>query len=260
MEFYVDLAKCSECGFCVESCPLRIIEMQKGQTPNWIEDADQICLNCGHCVAVCPEEAVSLSTMTPLQCSPVQDDLFPTFEQMSHFFRCRRSIRAFKCIQLERKILENLITATNYSATASNSQKLNWLIIVDKEVGILAEITAEYVKSLGSIKYKDRIIDAWDSGVDTICRNAPAVVIAHSSDRNWNCLLAMTQLSLLAPTLGMGTCWAGFIMVAAENSDSVRSFLDLPEGHTCHGAMVVGYPKYEYPRLPLRNEPVIRWH
>jgi nitroreductase len=158
-------------------------------------------------------------------------------------------------------MLENLLAAANHSATGSNKQQVNWLVVEDKDVGILAEITAKYMRSLEvkGPKYKNRILSAWDSGVDTVCRNAPAVVIVHGPGRNRDCLLAMTQLSLLALTLGMGTCWAGFIMGAAENSAAMRVFLDLPEGHACHGAMMIGYPKFDYPRLPLRNEPTIRW-
>jgi hypothetical protein len=35
--------------------------------------------------------------------------------------------------------------------------------------------------------------------------------------------------------------------------------LELPAQHASFGAMMVGYPKFKYQRLPLRNEPKISW-
>ena len=262
MEFYADSEKCNRCKICVEVCPIRIIEMRVGHSPEWIEGGGLICLNCGHCIAVCPKAAVSLTTMTSQQCPPVQKELFPSFEQMSHAFRSRRSIRAFKDEQPDKEMLVRLLTAANYSATGSNSQGVDWLILVGKDVSMLADLTAEYYRSLEGKgpKYMNQILGAWDSGIDTICRSAPAAVIAHGPGRNnRNYLLAMTQLSLLAPTLGMGTCWAGFVMGAAENWHAMHEFLNLPEGHACHGAIMIGYPKFEYLRLPLRNDTTILW-
>jgi len=35
--------------------------------------------------------------------------------------------------------------------------------------------------------------------------------------------------------------------------------LQLPEGHVSMGAMMIGYPKYRYSSIPLREEPAIIW-
>ena len=83
------------------------------------------------------------------------------------------------------------------------------------------------------------------------------MIVAYGSPGD--CMIALTQLSLLAPTLGLGTCWAGFVMIAAKNWEPLQKFLSLPEGQACQGAMMMGYPIYDYPRMPLRNEPTICW-
>ena len=266
MEFYVDSEKCTSCGFCVEACPVRLIEMEAEQPPVWIDGAEEICENCGHCVAVCPTAAVALSTMTPSQCPPVQKELFPRFDQMSHSFRSRRSTRAFKDKRIDKERLEELFAASSYSATGMNLQTVNWLVVSDNDISELADISANCTRSFEEDlpesffhKVVTQSLHGWDSGIDTMCRNAPAVIIAHSQGSNSNCLIALTQLSLLAPTLGMGTCWAGFVMIAAGTWPAMREFLNLPEGHTCYGAMMVGYPSFPYPRLPLRNKPTINW-
>ncbi len=202
-----------------------------------------------------------------LRCPPVQKDLFPRFDQMSHSFRSRRSTRAFKDKQIDKERLEELLAAANYSATGMNVQQVNWLVISNNDISELAGTTAKWMRSIEKglpESYFHRIVDqslqGWDSGIDTMCRNAPAVIIAHSQGgNNWDCLIALTQLSLLAPTLGMGTCWAGWVMIAGRSWPAMQEFLNLPEGHTCHGAMMIGYPSFPYPRLPLRNRPTINW-
>ena len=39
----------------------------------------------------------------------------------------------------------------------------------------------------------------------------------------------------------------------------MQEALGLPPDHTPHGAMLIGYPKYKFQRLPLRNEAQILW-
>jgi hypothetical protein len=48
-------------------------------------------------------------------------------------------------------------------------------------------------------------------------------------------------------------------MAAASSSPALINALALPGGHKCFGAMIVGYPKHEFKRIPLRNEPSIIW-
>jgi nitroreductase len=66
-------------------------------------------------------------------------------------------------------------------------------------------------------------------------------------------------LDLAAPSFALGTCWAGFLMMAASHWPPLQNALSLPEGYACFGAMMIGYPKYKYQRLPLRKEPDIMW-
>ena len=71
--------------------------------------------------------------------------------------------------------------------------------------------------------------------------------------------IALTFLDLAAPTVGLGACWAGFFMMAAAQSPRLQEALALPEGHACCGALMIGYPKYGYHRLPTRKEPAVSW-
>ena len=109
----------------------------------------------------------------------------------------------------------------------------------------------------------DRVVTAWEMGMDRICRDAPHVIIAHDEKANrtaaTSCTIALTYLELAIPAFGLGGCWAGFFGVAAATWKPMQMDLGLPEGHLCYGAMLIGHPKYKYQRMPLRNEPKIIW-
>jgi nitroreductase len=99
--------------------------------------------------------------------------------------------------------------------------------------------------------------------MDPILRGAPTLVIAHAPKgyalAQVDSSIALTFLDLAAPTLGLGSCWAGFFMMAAVQWPPLQEVLALPEDHACFSAMMIGYPKYEYHRLLLRKEAATNW-
>jgi nitroreductase len=118
---------------------------------------------------------------------------------------------------------------------------------------------AEYALSM----HMDRLIAAWDKGLDRIMRGAPHLIVAHGLSTlpasQPACIIALTYLELAAPSLGLGTCWAGYFTAAANNYPPLQQALALPPDHLPYGALMVGYPKYRYQRMPQRNELKITW-
>lgn len=92
---------------------------------------------------------------------------------------------------------------------------------------------------------------------------APHAIIVHAPADNVlapvDAPIALTYLELAAYGLGLGACWAGFLTGAATFYAPVMEALQLPEGHKYMGALMVGYPKYKYSRIPLKNKPSIIW-
>lgn len=268
----IDEKRCTRDGICVAECPSRIIELKEGaSTPSLVEGADGRCLTCGHCVAVCPQGALSLDSMPVEACPPVRPDMALTPEHAEHFLRSRRSIRLFRDQKIERDILSRLIEVARYGPTGSNSQQVSWLVI-DSPQGV-RELAGSTVDLLRHMIESDHpmaeaydlpaIVTAWEAGVDGILRGAPALVVAHApsaySMAQVDSAIALSYLDLVAPSCGLGACWAGFFMLAAAQWPPVQQALALPEGHSCFGAMMVGYPQHRYHRLPLRNEAQISW-
>ena len=55
---YIDLARCTGCGACVDACPegaIHIIEDERGR---YAQIDPETCQTCEACAAACPEEAI----------------------------------------------------------------------------------------------------------------------------------------------------------------------------------------------------------
>jgi nitroreductase/Pyruvate/2-oxoacid:ferredoxin oxidoreductase delta subunit len=270
--FVADPARCKADGICVAECPTRIIELSLGDgTPKVAAELEEFCRNCGHCVAVCPHGAVSITGMATEQLPRVRQDWILGREQVTHFLRARRSIRTYTPQPVARDVLAGLLDVARYAPSASNRQPVRWLVIYEAgEVRRLAGLVVDWMRAdlasqpPAAQRNTLRFIAGWDSGVDMICRGAPHIVIACGPENlpvsATDCAIALTYVELAAPSFGLGACWAGFFTAAARQWAPLQEALALPEGHTVCGAMMIGYPRYRYYRLPLRNEAHISWH
>lgn len=268
----VDQNKCIFDGICSAVCPMGIIALKDGATvPKLVEGLEDLCITCGHCVAICPHGALSLDEMKAEDCPPLRADLALGSEQAEHFLRSRRSIRAYRDKAVEREKLATLIDMAHYAPTASNSQQVEWLVINSKEqlhdlAGMIVDMLRHLIKEehpLAKAYKLERSVEAWDAGIDPVLRGAPVLVVAHAPKgyamAQVDSSIALTFLDLAAPTVGLGSCWAGFFMMAAAQWPPLQQALALPDGNACCGAMMIGYPKYSYHRLPQRKEAVISW-
>lgn len=270
--FTINEKKCKRDGICVAECPLKIIEMKDGKfTPTPTADAEERCVKCGHCVAVCPHGAFTHNTMKAETFSPMKKDFALTSEQAEHFLRSRRSIRAYQDKNVEQEKIAKLINIASYAPTGNNSQLVEWIAVnsraeVVKLTGLVIDLIRLMVAAKNPFAIQYRLADrvaAWENGIDFISRGAPGLVFTHAPKEyglaQVDCASALTYFDLAAPTLGLGACWAGFFMIAASQYPPLQQALGLPEGNAPFGAMMVGYPKYKYHRLPPRNEARIAW-
>jgi nitroreductase/NAD-dependent dihydropyrimidine dehydrogenase PreA subunit len=270
--FSVDPTTCKRDGICVAECPAGLIEMTSRESvPTPIEGAEQLCIKCGHCVAVCPHGALSLKTMSPEQCPPVRRELMLNQEHTEHFLRSRRSIRTYKKKPVDRAILAKLIDMARYAPSGSNLQPVHWLVIETTALlRPLAGIVVEWMRGvidrqpeIAQPMRLDRVVAAWERGQDRVLRGAPHLIVAYGPksipSAQSACIIALTYLELAASSLGLGACWAGYFNAAANGHEPMIQALALPDGFQCFGAMMVGYPTYEYHRMPLRNGARISW-
>ena len=268
----VDPDKCNFCGLCAIECPAGIFVIKGTEKlPVTAGGGEDFCIKCGHCVAVCPPGAISLGTMKPEDCAAVRKNLLPTPEQVEHFLKSRRSVRAYKEKPVPREILAKIIDIARYAPSGHNAQPVQWLVIEDpKEVQRLSGLVVDAMRlaikespELADIFSVDLIEAAQQRGEDPIMRHAPHAIVAHApgdaGTPQQDGLIALTYLELAAYSLGLGACWAGLLYFATLTYPPMQEALQLPDGHQCLEAMMIGYPKHKLSRIPLRNEPKIIW-
>ncbi len=264
----VDPTKCKRDGLCVDECPRLLIELRpQSPVPTPREGAESLCNNCGHCLAVCPHGALTLRTAAPAACPPVSADSLPSLLQVEHLLRTRRSIRTFKASPLPRETLAALVDVARYAPSAANRQPVRWLVIEDgREVRRVARLTEDWMRSAaadpasGMASHLAGLDLAAQLGKDYVCRGAPHLVVAQvPPGRQSDGVIALAYLEVAAYARGLGACWAGFVMSAAEAWPPLREALGLSESLACAGVMLVGYPRYRYRLIPPRDEPQIVW-
>lgn len=269
--FKIDTEKCDRDGICAIECPAHIIEMtEEGPAP--VAGAEEVCIRCGHCVAVCPRGAFSLDFLSPEQCMPIDGDLMLDADHTEHFLRSRRSIRRYKEKPVPKDTFEKALSISCCAPTGSNRQTVKWLIVdkpedVQKIGGHVIDWMRYLVKKHPEIARTlnmEALISQWDRGTDRICRDAPQLVFAYASDEFGSgvadCHTALSYLELALPGFGLGSCWAGYVNYAVSQWPDLAKELNFPDKHTCHGALMVGFPKFKYYRAPKRNAPDIRYH
>ena len=71
--------------------------------------------------------------------------------------------------------------------------------------------------------------------------------------------LAAMQMVLMAETLGLGTCFIGFLIFALENSKELQDALRIPSDHQAYVAFMGGYPDVEFLKLVARSPAKVAW-
>ena len=262
----VDPIRCLKDGLCSRVCPMGFLTRGEAGAP--VPSPDHRCIGCGHCVAVCRAEALALDG-EPFEPLPHDWQLDP--ERVGSLLKGRRSIRRFRPDAVSKEQLATLIGLAQYAPSGHNTQPLAWTVIgTAAEVRAIAEATIAWMRAsvaqgtpLSAALEMPRLLDDWDAGHDRICRNAPHLIIAHAPAELPSgplfAAIAMTYLELAAQPLGLGTCWAGFVLMGAGASEELHAALGLPDGRRCAGIMMVGCPAVTYLRIPSRNAPRIDW-
>ena len=270
--FTIDLEKCSHDGICMKACPTGVIQLDESDKhPVPVQDFEEYCLGCGHCVAVCTTGAFRLDRFGLELFPPIKKELALTQEQAEQFLRSRRSIRNFKNRPVERHKLEKLIKMACFAPSAKNNQFWNWTVVEDPaDVRRFAGMVIDWMRSVivkfpeqAEIRGLPRVVAAWESGQERICRGAPHIVVVHG-DKDYlfgpeDTALALSYFELFAPIIGLGSCWGGYFYSAVNAYPPLFKALELPAEHRAFGAVMVGYPQLRYQRLPSRNAPRVRW-
>jgi nitroreductase/NAD-dependent dihydropyrimidine dehydrogenase PreA subunit len=283
-----DRDKCTRCLACYEVCPSATIGLRKIDGRKEVfERFPESCIACGHCMAACDPHAIThelLSYDDFEQLEPV--DITPA--SMRNLLLARRSVRKYKKDQVPDEVVDQLIEVATHAGTGGNFQTVGFTVIKDGELLDRLEAATHDVLWNSGLKLFDRkplvpllrlkfgkeateqlqrYHDSMKRKRDNdelaggVFRGAPMAILAHDKKNNnmgqVNCAIAIRNIEVIAMTLGLGTCWAGFLISAAKLKPKViNEMIDLDESRGVYGALMVGYPKYEYdfklPRVKRR--------
>ena len=115
----------------------------------------------------------------------------------------------------------------------------------------------------GRTGFLNMIIDMHAAGNDPILYKAPAVFVFHSTTKavtpKDDCVIAATNLGLIARTLGLETTFIAMFELAANAYAPLQKAINLPPDHKVFSVLVAGYPLYTYRTAVDRKPRNIRW-
>jgi nitroreductase/Pyruvate/2-oxoacid:ferredoxin oxidoreductase delta subunit len=283
----ITIEKCTRCGQCIAVCPNFVIAPVEGKAKvvrgEW-------CIGCGHCGAVCPTEAI-LQEATSYESYPGQGAA-PAIspEALGLLLRERRSVRKYTEDPIPRGLLEKILEAGRCAPTGSNSQNVHYRVLTSPDqilqvrnmtLSFYEKIfarargrfgsallrlaadrrTLEYLRE--SLPKVEHAYEQMKKGKDILFYHAPVVMLAHAeswdSSSPFNCSVALYNCSLMAHALGLGCCFNGFLVNAANRDRRIKKSLGIPPDHKCFAAMTVGFPRVKYRRLVHRDRPKVTW-
>ena len=272
----VDSEKCIGCGACEKDCLLSEIHVIEGKAvPN-----NKTCFNCGHCVAICPVGAVRPQTgeeevvpMTAEECRVDTDNLMNSF-------RFRRTIRTFQNKKIDREDLEKILEAGRISPTGMNSQEIRFVVfdrdlkeLTERGLRALSDLAKDYFADPEAPKAMVAYSHMWkrmnkqyfDEGIDRLFYD-PAAVVVVLANTKYNKLtppidgaIACANMEMLARSMGLGTCYIGFLLRAVLKEPSLKEFIGLKEHEELITAFSIGYPGVKYYRTVPRKKDKVEW-
>jgi nitroreductase/NAD-dependent dihydropyrimidine dehydrogenase PreA subunit len=254
----VDLNLCQKDGACVAVCPSGAIQLNRDGFPTEFSEGE--CILCGHCMAVCATEALSHPGMPREGFEPLPNSM-PTSAQMDGLLVSRRSIRAFKKRPVNRETILTCLDIARHAPSAKNAQVLNWIVI--DGANKVRELAREMILGLEPVSMRLSELEQWQNAKDGMLRGAPMVVVACApTNYTWgkeDAAIALAYFEMAARTRGLSACWAGYLTHIAGNHAPLQQLLNVPDGYTVRGAMMVGESKYSYRRVPPRKPLSLQW-
>lgn len=257
----IDTSLCCGDALCVRVCPAGCLRMKNNKAAR-VPLSDNRCLNCGQCLAVCPRSAITLNgcsaTDTVL---PELADTGVTTQMCSKLIKSRRSVRHFKDAPFDRALLAQALDTARYAPTGKNREDVHWIALDDKAK--LAELERMIIDAMRSIDGTQPLIVSYEKGLSPILRSAPCLVLAHATAEYdlspADCSLAVGYLDLMLHGMGLGACWAGYVIRLAQMTPAISEFLNVPEGRKIFAGLMVGQPAVRYPYIPPRKQANITW-
>jgi len=258
---------------CVNDCPSNAIDIEEGSI-------NSSCIHCGHCVAICPESTVYPDTEAIKKIQPSTLSAGDFQDLSANIRTCRSYLKK----EVDDEMLNSLIENMKHYPSASNARPLEIVILkTDNVIQKINDRTAQKLISTlklisspllmpilnalapkmnisGLNNYKKQFIARQKPGSSQVCHHAPSVMLFHAPVSKYgmagaDAYIWSTYTSIYANTLGLGTCFNGFITNAMDRSKAMRKEFGIPIGHKVYAALLLGHPKVKYTNEVSRVRP-----
>lgn len=173
--------------------------------------------------------------------------------------KSRRSVRSYKNDVLSKDILQQIIEAGCYAPTGHNAQPWHFSAIQDRELLDEVNVKAKAVMSGAPIDWIQNI--GKNPNVD-IMHKAPVLILISSKEGaisgKTDCVAAMENMMIAAESLGIASCWIGFVTFIFSDADMMKK-LGVPEGYEPQQAAVFGYQEGAKKEPPARKTDVVTY-
>jgi len=280
----IDYDRCDGCNICSRVCLATVIE--KG--PLVRPEGELLCIECGHCYAACPQEAITVLGYEDVETRPLPEERPVTGEAMMRLLRGRRSCRGFRRgEQVPEEDLRAIIEAASVAPSAHNARPLKAYVFRDpRTIESMRRRTLAYYRRLARI-FRTRLFAAvWRlcglgeeerrvlSGAflmvtdpsregDILFYDAPCLLVITAPRLNsmaqGDAWLAAENAVLYAESIGVATCFNGFLIMAANWDRRLRRIMRIPRRERVVGALMVGYARREWKREAPRRPIPVDW-
>ncbi|VBB07300.1 nitroreductase [Lucifera butyrica] len=174
----------------------------------------------------------------------------------------RRSTRNFKSEQIKAEELQAVLEAGIYAPSAGNQQAWHFTVIQNKE--LLTWLNREAKKKAKQLKIEHLQTMASNESFN-IFYGAPTVILVSGEENavviESDCAAATQNMLLAAESIGLGSCWVDFVIIAFTGSEGEEYLenLGIPDGYKPYASVALGYKNTEAIEPPPRNRNVINY-
>ena len=172
----------------------------------------------------------------------------------------RRSIRSYQEGQISEEELQAVLEAGLYAPNAGD-QAWHFTVVQNKELLDRLNLTAKETARQMNIP---GLRELGNDEKFNCLYGAPTLIIVSGNEQapmplDADCAAATQNLLLAAESIGLGTCWIFFVLLAFRSSQgsALRQELKIPEGYKPYYSAVFGYKNAETVKVPDRKPNLI---
>jgi nitroreductase len=139
----------------------------------------------------------------------------------------RRSVRAYKAVEVEEEKLKKILEAARLSPSASNRQEWKFIVVRNEETK----------KKLAKAAFGQSFIGEAPVVLVACGTESKAIMACGQPAYTVDVSIACSFMILVAYELGFGTCWIG-----AFKEDEVKKILKIPDSVRVVAMIPLGYP------------------